>query len=119
MVVVFAVGFIAGRATDATPQSFVRATNEIGESIVPNDSGANQDNNSQAAGTGTTVDANALTPGQRQMLESMGIDADSITITAEMVACAEAKLGAARVEEIKNGATPSFAEGASLITCYR
>jgi hypothetical protein len=53
------------------------------------------------------------------MLEAMGIDADSVNITPEMVACAEAKLGAARIEEIKNGATPSFSEGASLVACYR
>lgn len=68
--------------------------------------------------TDTTISANNLTDGQRKMLTAMGIDADKITITAEMIACAEAKVGATRVEEIKNGATPSFSEGVSLMACY-
>ncbi len=119
MVVVFAVGFIAGRTTDATPQAFVEATTDIGESLVPGNGAPDQNSSSQAAGAGTTIDASSLTPSQRQLLESLGIDADNVTITPEMVACAEAKLGAARIEEIKNGATPSFTEGASLVACYR
>ena len=121
MVVTFAFGFIAGRATDATPQAFVEATTEVGESIVPgnNDTQGQNANAQTTQGGGTTVNTSSLPESQRQMLEALGIDADNITITAEMVACAEAKLGAARVEEIKNGATPSFTEGATLIACYR
>jgi hypothetical protein len=67
--------------------------------------------------TGTTV-VPALTDSQKKMLESFGVDAEAVTVTASMIACAEAKLGSARIEEIKNGATPSFLEGASLMACY-
>lgn len=60
-----------------------------------------------------------LSAGQRALLEKLGIDANAITITPAMIACAEAKLGAARLAEIQGGATPTFAEGASLLACYR
>ncbi len=73
----------------------------------------------ESAEEGTAVGGENLTPGQRQMLTAMGINPDEFTVTPEMVACAEAKLGAGRVEEIKNGATPSFSEGVSLVACYK
>jgi len=47
------------------------------------------------------------------------LDPNNVTVTAEMIACAEAKLGVARIEEIKNGSTPSFMEGVSLAVCYK
>lgn len=110
--VVFVVGFGLGRVTSG-----------VSPDISSVQSGANvlqpQDGSQPETEGGTTVDASSLTPGQRSMIESMGIDPDSITITPAMIACAEAKLGAARIEEIKNGATPSFTEGATLIACYR
>ena len=65
------------------------------------------------------VSQNQLSAEQRALLTKFGIDADSITITAAMIACAEAKIGAARLEEIKAGATPSLSEGASLVACYQ
>jgi len=67
---------------------------------------------------GTTLDASAMTDGQRQLLESLGVDADSITLTPEMVACAEAKLGNERMTAIQSGDTPSFFEGTKLMACY-
>lgn len=59
-----------------------------------------------------------MTDGQRKLISALGLDPNNVTVTAEMITCAEAELGAARVEEIKNGATPSFTEGASLVACY-
>ena len=61
----------------------------------------------------------ALTEGQRKLISAMGLDPNNFTITSTMVACAEAKIGVARVEEIKNGATPSLSEGVSLYACYK
>ena len=66
-----------------------------------------------------TVSAAQLSAGQRELLAKLGIDADAIIITPQMIACAEAKVGAGRLAEIQAGATPSFTEGASLLTCYR
>ena len=65
------------------------------------------------------VSSDTLTDSQKKMLESFGVDTEAITVTATMVACAEAKLGKTRIEEIKNGATPSMLESASLLTCYK
>jgi hypothetical protein len=111
---VFIIGFGLGRMTDGSPADIAVGVQES----VTGQNNTDAPQNAQDA-QGTTVNTNNLTDGQRQMIEALGIDADNITITAEMVACAEAKLGAARVEEIKNGATPSFSEGASLMACYR
>ncbi len=69
--------------------------------------------------TAYTVSQNQLSVGQRELLTRLGINADAITITAAMIACAEAKLGAPRLAEIQAGAMPTFSEGASLLVCYR
>lgn len=66
-----------------------------------------------------TVSATQLSAGQRELLEKLGIDTDALIITPAMIACAEAKVGAARLAEIQAGATPTFTEGASLLGCYR
>lgn len=111
LVVVFIAGFGAGRMTQGSPADMARNIQE--NTAAPS---GTQDTSAEG---GATVDTSSLSAGQRQMLEAMGIDADTVNITPEMIACAEAKLGAARIEEIKNGATPSFSEGASLVACYR
>jgi hypothetical protein len=72
-----------------------------------------------AAAGGATVNTSQLSDSQRAMLRAFGIDTDSVTITPAMVACAEGRLGAARVEEIRNGAAPTMAEGAMLFACYQ
>lgn len=67
-----------------------------------------------------TIDARPmLSQGQAQFLTKLGIDPSSITITPAMIACAEAKLGKARLEELQGGATPSMSEGMTLLACYR
>jgi hypothetical protein len=114
LVVVFIAGFGVGRMTQGSPADMARSIQE--DVASPSNTADTQDTSTQE---GATVNTSSLSAGQRQMLEAMGIDADSVNITPEMVACAEAKLGAARIEEIKNGATPSFSEGASLVACYR
>src|SRR5690606_22965944 len=125
MVLVFliglAIGYVAG-SNDVTPQGALQeiedsitATSDP-EAITTDTSNAPETNVTSEApnrgGSGaTTVDTSQLSPGQRQLLESLGVDTSSITITPEMIACAEAKVGAQRVAEIQNGATPTFMEG--------
>lgn len=74
---------------------------------------------SGASESGTVISTTKLSTGQKQLLSALGIDATSITITPAMIACAEAKVGAARIVEISNGATPTFSEGMALLACYR
>ena len=116
VVVVFGVGFMIGRMT-AVPSYEVSSSTEQTASDNVNEEGGGE-NISEGEG-GTAVSAEDLTPGQRKLLESLGINADEIVITQEMVLCAEARLGADRIEEIKDGATPSFLEGVELVTCYK
>ena len=118
LLVVFVIGFGLGRMTTETAAvTGANGLDQIGNVFNPADS--NTTATQQTEESGTTINTSNLPDGQRKMLEALGIDANSVTITPEMVACAEAKLGAARIEEIKNGATPSFSEGASLVACYR
>lgn len=102
-------------STNSTVVASIPGAEEVNTALTPNN---NAETTGASTSGGTTVNAANLTDGQRKMLQALGVDTNNITITAEMVACAEAKLGAARIEEIKNGATPSFSEGASLVACY-
>lgn len=108
-VLIFVAGFFLGQ--------MIAGTAGVTGTFAP---GANTANVQESrSGDAVDVDTSQMTDGQRQMLRAMGIDPNSVTITPEMVACAEAKVGAARVEEFKNGATPSFSEGAMLLACYQ
>ncbi len=116
LVIVFVLGFILGKMNVATPadnmierakETYIETTAKIPET------------NGGTQSAPAPVSTDSLTDSQKKMLESFGVDTNAITVTAAMIACAETKLGAARVEEIKNGATPSMLEGASLIACYR
>ncbi len=71
-----------------------------------------------ASANSTLIKTTQLTPGQQKLLSVLGINASEIVITPAMVACAEAKVGAARLKEIEGGATPSLTEGISLLACY-
>lgn len=67
---------------------------------------------------GIKIDPNTLSEAQKKMLSAVGIDSENFTITPEMAACAESKVGSARLAEIQGGASPSVTEGASLAACY-
>lgn len=117
--VVFIVGFGLGRMTTGVGGGVIENSTGLEEFSEVFNPPNNNDTVAPTSQNGTTVNTSSLSDSQRRMIESFGIDPDSITITPEMIACAEAKLGSARIEEIKNGATPSFSEGASLMACYR
>ncbi len=112
-VLVFAVGFIVGRfSLVGDIIANVPATNSTTKSVEA-------DTNDETVDAGVTIQAASLSDGQKKLLNALGIDADEITVTPEMIACAEAGLGQARVDEIMGGATPSFTEGLKLATCYK
>lgn len=113
IVFVFAVGFMMGRF------SSVGDTYMSGPTAAPATTNVGKSADEVTASEGTQIQAASLSEGQKKLLNALGIDADSVTVTPEMVACAEASLGSARIDEIINGATPSFAEGLKLAACYR
>lgn len=109
MVLVFATGFMIGRFSS------------VGGSYADNSSSTGTTNTAETSSgdDSTPVEASRLTEGQMKMLSAFGIDPNTVNITPEMIVCAENKLGPARIEEIKNGDTPSFTEGVSLAACYK
>lgn len=121
VVIVFGVGFMIGRMT--APGQFTSSAIPTVNSVHEQSEGSLQEDvytsgNVPTEVNGTSVNTTNLTPDQRQLLESLGINVDEVVITPQMVACAEAKLGVSRIEEIQNGTTPSFWEGTQLVACY-
>lgn len=105
----FGAGFFTGRETADIPLDVTSIQTHLSE---------DERESSNASGDVSAGAEVELTADQRKLLESFGIDSNEVRITAEMVACAEAKLGPARVAEIRDGATPSFMEGTRLLACY-
>jgi len=66
---------------------------------------------------GMYIDSSEVTPRQKAMAETIGLDLDAVTITPEMVACGEVKLGSERISEIINGDSPGPLEAISLLGC--
>jgi hypothetical protein len=66
-----------------------------------------------------TVSTESLPESQQKVLDTLGIGTQSVTVTEEAVACAVKALGAARALELKEGATPSIAEGLTLLACLK
>lgn len=82
----------------------------------------------QASATADVIDETAptegiplrdmpLSDGQRSVVETLGVDVETFTITPEMQACAEEALGPARMQEIIAGDAPSFIETTKLVGC--
>jgi len=66
-----------------------------------------------------TVEASAMSAEQQALLRTFGIDLDGITVTVQMIACAEDALGKERLDTIMRGASPTFFESAELLGCYQ
>lgn len=77
--------------------------------------------NSFTSSTDTTfvVSTSDLPQGQREVIGTLGLEETEFTITQGMVLCAIDSLGEARVMALKEGDTPSIAEGLTLIACSR
>lgn len=78
--------------------------------VTPVENSINENNDKQ---TEDAVDKKpALSDGQEKMLETVGIDPASVPsqITEDQEACFVEILGEARVQEIKDGDTPTVAE---------
>ncbi len=100
------IGEVVGGAVDSVSQGADGAASESGGSVTDS-----------VPAAGFTVSLSSLPEAQQSMLRTLGYE-DSITFTPEMVACAEGKLGSARVGEIKAGAVPGPLEAASLMPCF-
>jgi len=66
-----------------------------------------------------SIPESRLTDGQKKLLSVLGIDPAKFTVTPQMIECAETTLGAPRISEIMNGATPSPLEVIRLTPCLK
>lgn len=64
-----------------------------------------------------TIDLTNISPTQRTLLKTIGIEGDSYTLTEASIACAKEKLGEERLIEIVDGATPGPLEMVALGGC--
>jgi len=88
--------------TPATSQSLVPVTTPVAKTVPAE---------------GIKINTDAVSVEQKAAASKVGIDLDTVTITPQMVACAENKLGSDRVAEIMNGASPSVLESMTLLGC--
>jgi hypothetical protein len=65
------------------------------------------------------IQTDTLGETQQNMLESFGFDEGSITITSEMIICAENALGKERLRELTDGSSPTPLESMKLLPCLR
>ncbi len=119
--VIFVCGYLLGYFTgDATKAVVATTSNAVEEKITDNGLGSAEEvpTVEDPDGVAFTINIENIPEAQRTFLRTMGIDGNEIVVTNQMLACAEAKLGSARMTEIQNGATPSMSEGVSLMACY-
>lgn len=119
MVLIFVAGYALGyfTAPSASSNGVTSVTSSSAGESTSADSDVTTPQPSEISEP-TTIDSSQMTDGQKALLRTMGLDPESITITPEMVACAEAEIGADRVAAIQNGDTPGPIEGAKMLACY-
>lgn len=65
------------------------------------------------------VGTTTLTKEQKDILKTLGVDADNLVITPAMQLCAVGALGEVRLGAIEKGATPTVSEALTLLVCYK
>jgi hypothetical protein len=117
----FVLGFLfCSLFTDRDISEVGKSAVDAGASVFTDDSDSVGTSASGASGSEVafTIQVSDLSNSQQTMLRGLGIKESEIQITNDMVTCAETKLGASRMAEIRGGAKPSFSEGAQLVVCY-
>ena len=64
------------------------------------------------------IQTESLSSSQQKTLETLGYSKETITISPEMIACAEDAVGKDRLTEITNGAAPTPIEAVKLLPCF-
>lgn len=123
VVVALVIGFVLGRQTanieNPIPASKINPELETLTTESATSSETKVESETKKEAKTTSIETSQLTPEQRKLLGTFGIDADALVVTADMITCAETKIGKARLDEIFAGATPTFFEGVDLFSCYQ
>lgn len=124
LIVAFTAGVLVGNLTAGEDTVATRVADSVENGLdtasqAMNSGGeANSYNVPDGDAVAFTLSIDSLSESQKSMLRTMGVDANEIQVTNNMMACAEAEIGGARINEIRNGATPSMGEGIALMGCY-
>ncbi len=75
--------------------------------------------NGASAGSALEESPAWLTPDQRRLLDTFGVDVEMLptTLTPTLKACLESAWGSGRLTEIMQGSTPTVFEGAKAVSC--
>lgn len=123
IIIAFAIGFVLGRQTVSIEYPLPASTEDYESDVLNTESAtsteAQVENTIKTEAETTSVETSQLTPEQRKLLGTFGIDADTLVVTATMITCAETKIGKVRLAEIFAGGTPTFFEGVDLFSCYQ
>ncbi len=98
---------IPGFSSSQSVQDVVEETKQIQETL------------SKVPEQGIPLSTLKLNDTQESTLKKVGIDTESFVITKEMVGCSAEKLGAARTQELIEGASPSLIEITTLTPCLK
>lgn len=66
-----------------------------------------------------TITPDSLTPSQRALLSTFGVEDSSLAVTEAMIVCAKDAVGEARFGEILEGSAPGPLESLSLLPCMK
>jgi len=137
VLLVFGLGVVVGRLDIGFVNLLVSPVLNPGSEMTGEEAAAEGLSNGKPADTGAATTTNYTTeavdpktaeafrfsvanlpPAQQTVLRTLGVDGTEIIISQAMFACMQTSLSAARLEEIRTGATPSFTEAAVLVRCY-
>jgi len=65
------------------------------------------------------VETAELSDTQKKLLDTFGFEGDTVTITPNMISCAEDAVGKERMDAIVGGASPSPLESLKLLPCFK
>lgn len=119
--VIFSAGVFVGNLTAGSTPTMEEMSETVQDAVTGNvdtESGSEASDVSNGSDIAFTMSVESLSDGQKVMLRGMGIDSNEIEVTNDMVACIEAKVESSRLNEIRNGASPTISEGITLMGCY-
>ncbi|HEX4799519.1 MAG TPA: hypothetical protein VFV22_03275 [Candidatus Paceibacterota bacterium] len=110
------VWYTIQKLEEVTPQSTVEHRDVVGGDAS---STVSQSAVTKNADESITIETSTLTSSQQAILNSFGVKGDHITVTKDMITCAEDAVSSSRFNEIINGAAPTPLEGIKLMPCFK
>lgn len=107
----------ASKVTSPTEEVVPEHVSKQGN-VSPKTTSPKEESPQVTATTPVVIQRNTLSETQQKILSVFGFDAETYTITPEMIMCAKNAVGKERLDEIINGSAPSPIEAAKLTPCF-